>query len=254
MMIGFRRLGIAGVILGCTWGVDPARAIQVEPLPGLTWQTTSTENFFGFVYKPDESKPVIEGYISIPKGIGPFRTVILNHSPKGSAGQAVYHYGPKFVDRGYASISANLDYGTKVEESDFVEMFRRLSACIDIIKNDDRLDENKIYMYGNGPGAMVSLAFAAQSDKILAVGLTGSGLLPKDGVNYEKISAPMILVHGANDQSVPLDKAMQLKANLERAKKTVEVKVIEKSGHEVITLKPGDVYDPIVAFFNKHTK
>ena len=251
--VGFRTLVFAGVAFACFLG-NSARAIQSESIPNLTWKATKIPTLFGFEYKPDESKPPIEGYLALPEGVAPFRTVVLVHSPSGAAAQPVYHYGPKFHDRGYAAISVELKFGPKMEESDFEEMFRRLSACLTIIHQDERLDDKKIFLYGNGPGAMVGLAFAAQSDKFQAVALTGSGLIPKDGVKFEKITAPVMLVHGAQDESVPLDAALKLKANLERAGKTVEMKVIEKSGHEVITLKPSDVYDPIVAFFNKHAK
>jgi dienelactone hydrolase len=252
--VGIGTWSMAAIIVGCAIGLSSAQGLQLEPLSGLTWKPTKKERVFTFEYKPEESKPAIEGYLTLPNGIGPFRTVILVHSPSGNAVQAAYHYAPKFADRGYASLSVELSFAKKVEESDWEEMFRRLSACLEIVQHDERLDPKKIFIYGNGPGAMVSLAYAAQSEKFQAVALTGSGLIPKDGVKYEKISAPVILVHGANDESVALDAAMQLKSNLERAGKTVEIKVFEKSGHEVITLKADDVFDAIVAFFNKNAK
>jgi dienelactone hydrolase len=235
-------------------GLLLVRGVQAEPPAGLTFSPTKVAEQFKFEYKPDEAKEPIVGYVAFPKGIGPFRTVIVNHGSKGTAAQVAYNYFPGFLNRGYAVMAADLKYDKKAEESDWEEMFRRLSACIDILQHDERFDGKKVFMFGNGPGAMVTLAYAAQTDKLQAVGMTGGGLVPKDGVKYEKITAPMILVHGAKDETVPLDAAMQLKANLERAGKTVEMKVFEGSGHEVITLKAGDVYDAIVAFFNKNTK
>ncbi len=257
-MIGFehgkRWPGLWGVVVVWILGLTLVRGVQAEPPAGLTFSTTQDANHFKFEYKPDEAKDPIVGYIAFPKGIGPFRAVIVNHSPNGNARQVAYNYAPGFLDRGYAAITVDLKYGAKAEESDWEEMFRRISACIDIIQHDERFDGKKIFMFGNGPGAMVTLAFAAQTDKLQAIGVTAGGLVPKDGVKYEKVSAPVILVHGATDETVPLDAAMKLKANLERAGKTVEVKVIENSGHEVVTLKAGEVFDAIVAFFNKQAK
>ena len=251
---GVRARGFLSFLFFFFMGLASSGSVKAEPLEGLTFSPTKDENHLKFEFRPDATKSSIVGYVAFPKGIGPFRTVIVNHSPNGNARQVSYNYAPGFLDRGYAVIAAELIYGAKAEESDWEEMFRRLSACIDIIQHDERLDGKKIFMFGNGAGAMVTLAYAAQTDKLQAIGMTGGGLIPKDDVKYEKIAAPIILVHGAKDESVPLDAAMKLKANLERAGKTVEIKVFENSGHEVITLKAGDVYDAIVAFFNKQTK
>jgi len=235
-------------------GLASTSSVLAEPAATPTFRQTRDPKIFEFDYRPDESKDVVTGFVTLPNGIGPYRTVIINHSPNGSAAQVAYNYAPKFTERGYATISPNLKYGNKPEESDWGEMFRRLSACVEILQLDERFDGDRIFMFGNGPGAMVALAYAAQTDKLRAVAMTGGGLLPKDDVKYEKISAPFFLVHGANDESVPLAKAMQLKANLERAKKPVEVKVFEDNGHEVVMLKANDVFDAIVGFFGSNTK
>jgi dipeptidyl aminopeptidase/acylaminoacyl peptidase len=165
-----------------------------------------------------------------------------------------YNYAPLLTQRGYAVIAIDLKYGDKPEDSDWREMNRRLNLVIDIIKADERLDENNVFAFGNGYGAMVTVAFAAQTDKLRAVAVSGGGRLPKDGVAYDKISAPILLVHGAKDESVPLDDAMKLKANLERAGKKVETKVFEQNGHEVVMFKQADVFDAIAGFFNKQAK
>ncbi len=247
--IDLKTFTVAG-ILGACW----CTVVQAEPLKGLTLTPTADSNHFKYEYKYDESKEPITGFFAFPKGIGPFRVVIVNHSPIGNAKQAAYNYAPKFVDRGYAAVTLELKYAAKAEESDWTDINRRISACMEILQHDDRFDAKQIFMYGNGAGAMVTLSYAAGTNKLRAIALTGGGMLPKDGVDYEKVSAPVILVHGESDQIVPLDAAMKLKANLERAKKTVELKVVTQGGHEVITLQSGEVYDAIVSFFNKFTK
>jgi len=226
-------------------------ALTAKPLEGLTFSTTKDPNHFKFVYQPDPEKDPVTGVLGLPKGIGPFRTVIVNHGPDGDALKVAYNYMPQFLDRGYAGLTVDVKYAAKPEESDWSEIVRRLNAVVEIAQNDERLDAKKIFMFGNGWGAMITVAFAAQTDKLKAVAVTGSGRLPKDGVKYEKINAPLMLVHGKKDESVPLDAAMQLKSNLERAGKTVEMKVFDENGHEVVTMKAQDVYDAVVAFFNK---
>lgn len=235
-----------------------ARGIPVHaaggPIPNVTYLETQDPNRLKFVYMPDGTTDSIKGCLGYPKGIGPFRTVIIVHGPDGDAMKVGYNYAPLLLDRGYAFIAIDLKYAPKPEESDFQEIFRHINIAMDIIKGDEKLDEDKVFIFGNGPGAMVALAYAAQSDKLKAVAVSGSGQLPKDGLKYEKISAPVLLVHGATDETVPLESAMQLKSNLERAGNKVETKVFDKSGHEVIMFKSKDAFDVISGFFNKYAK
>lgn len=246
-----RILVLVVVLLGM---VGSIRAQEKPKLTGLTYMETMDPNHFKYHYQPDAEKDAVVGYLGLPKGLGPFRVVIAHHSQIGNAKQVAYNYGPEFLDRGYAFLTLDLKYASKPEESDWKEIIRKTSACLEIIESDSRLDASKVYMFGNGVGAMTALVFAAQSDKLRALGLSGSGMMPKDGVDFSRVSAPAILVHGETDQSVPLEAAQKLKANLERAGKKAELKVFEKSGHEVITLKANDVYDVIVAFFNSNAK
>lgn len=236
---------MVGFVTACS-----VQAAGSEPLSGLTLFPTADPNHVKYEYNP-ESGDAIWGFLGFPKKDGPFPVVIVNHSQLGDARQAGYNYAPPFLDRGYAIVTVNLSYSKKPEESDLPAMLRRLEECVTVIEHDERFDKKNIFMFGNGPAAMATLAFAAQTDKLRAVGLTGAGLLPKEGIQWEKVSAPVILVHGETDQTVPVDQGLQIKANLERAGKTVEMKVIKGSGHEVVTLKSAEVFGAIVEFFNK---
>lgn len=250
------RLSSALLILLAALGGAGVHAQEGEKpkLAGLTLMETMDDHHFKYHYQPDEDKDPVVGFIALPKRNGPFRVVIAQHSTNGNAKQVAYNYAPQFVDRGYAVITLELKFASKPEESQWDEILRRTKACFDIIEHDERLDAGQVFMFGNASGAMVTLAFAAHSDKLKGIALTGSGMIPKDGVDYAKISAPVILIHGAKDESVPLELAQKLKSNLEKAGKTVELKVFENYGHEVITMKSADVYDAIVAFFNRQSK
>lgn len=242
------RHWIAVATVSCWAGV--AFADQLE---GLTIFPTGGPTHFRYEYKP-QSGEAIAGYFAFPESVGPYRVVIVNHGPNADARRATYSYAPSFLERGYATFAVDLQYAKAVEESDLPAIFGRLQACLHIIEHDDRFDSKQVYMFGNGPGAMVTLAFAAQTDKLRAIALTGSGMLPKSGIDFEKVTSPVIMVHGEKDQTAPLESALQLKADLNRARKTVEMKTIKTSGHEVITLKKADVFDEIVGFFNKYGK
>ncbi|MFN2285787.1 MAG: alpha/beta hydrolase family protein, partial [Anaerolineae bacterium] len=69
----------------------------------------------------------------------------------------------------------------------------------------------------------------------------------------DKIIAPLIVVHGANDPRVPLSEAEQLAAALEARDVPVEFLVFDDEGHGVVKLKNKLVmYPAIVSFLDKY--
>ncbi|MDQ6693781.1 MAG: S9 family peptidase, partial [Chloroflexota bacterium] len=71
----------------------------------------------------------------------------------------------------------------------------------------------------------------------------------------DKIVAPVIVLHGANDPRVPVSEARQLVAALEARHVPVEFIVFDDEGHGVVKLKNKLVaYPAIVQFLDKHLK
>lgn len=73
--------------------------------------------------------------------------------------------------------------------------------------------------------------------------------------HLDKIAAPLLVIHGANDPRVPLSEAEQLVAALEKRKMPVDFIVFDDEGHGIRKLKNKLVaYPAIVSFLDQHLK
>ena len=71
--------------------------------------------------------------------------------------------------------------------------------------------------------------------------------------HIDRIVAPLIVIHGANDPRVPVSEAKQLVAALQARGVPVEFLVFDDEGHGVVKLKNKQVaYPAIVAFLDRY--
>jgi len=70
--------------------------------------------------------------------------------------------------------------------------------------------------------------------------------------SIEKIEAPLLVIHGANDPRVPLSEAQQVVDKLGKAGRHVELLVYPDEGHGIAKLKNKlDAYPKTVEFLDK---
>jgi dipeptidyl aminopeptidase/acylaminoacyl peptidase len=70
--------------------------------------------------------------------------------------------------------------------------------------------------------------------------------------HLEKITAPLMVIHGANDPRVPVSEARQLTAALEARGIPVQLLIFDDEGHGIVRLKNKLVaYPAIVKFLEK---
>jgi dipeptidyl aminopeptidase/acylaminoacyl peptidase len=73
--------------------------------------------------------------------------------------------------------------------------------------------------------------------------------------HLEKVRAPLMVIHGANDPRVPLSETLQLVKKLEARGVPVETMVFDDEGHGLIKLKNKlAAYPAVVEFLNKHLR
>ena len=71
--------------------------------------------------------------------------------------------------------------------------------------------------------------------------------------HIDRVTAPLMVIHGANDPRVPLSEAEQLVQALEARDVPVELLVFDDEGHGIVKLKNKQVaYPAIVAFLQRH--
>lgn len=224
---------------------------------GLLWaeeprfEKTAQKNQLSFEYTPEAEKPTIRGFVAWPDGEGPFPAVVVNHGSNGTAQSSMQRFAKVFLDGGYAVLAADLAHA-RGGNRDPQETRRRLHACLAMLEKDTRVASGRIAMYGNSYGSFATLAMLSLSDKVKVAAFTGGGLprREEDKVDLAAIAAPLLILHGADDSTVPLRSAQGLKDALDAAKKTVEMKVWEGVGHDLPEVRKDEVFREILRFFD----
>ncbi|MCP5096013.1 MAG: S9 family peptidase, partial [Chloroflexi bacterium] len=188
------------------------------------------------------------------------------------------------------NVRGSTGYGKAFSHLDNVE--KRMDSVSDLahaaqwLKQQSNINSDKIVVYGGSYGGFMVLAAITHYPALWAaavniVGISNFvtflentsdyrrvhreaeyGSLAKDRdflqhispLNYvDNITAPVMVIHGANDPRVPVTEAEQLVAKLEQRNIPVELLVFDDEGHGIAKLKNKLVLYPAIAqFLNTH--
>ncbi len=216
---------------------------------------------FRFKYKYSE-KDEVKGVLARPSGKGPFPAVIINHGKGGNAEGVSKFLGALLIKQGYSVIACDLTHAEKDGDTKTFagskENADRIIMCIKILESLPYIDSKKICMLGISMGAFATVAACTQTDKIKAAAVVSGGIRDKGGLDseeyIEKITAPVIIIHGGDDKTVKPELAQKLKEALDKHGKTSELKIFDGVGHSVIKDKRDEAMELIFKFFEKHLK
>lgn len=187
------------------------------------------------------------------------------------------------------NVRGSSGYGKSYMALDDVE--KRLDSVKDVVAlrdyvaNMSDMDITKIALYGASYGGFMVLACMAFYPQLWAAGVDIVGIvnfvtfLENTAVyrralreaeygslennrellekispihSVEKIEAPLLLIHGANDPRVPLSEAEQIVARLKKVGRHIELLVYSDEGHGIVKLKNKlDTYPKVVEFLDK---
>lgn len=190
------------------------------------------------------------------------------------------------------NVRGSTGYGKAYGHLDDVR--RRMDSVADLahaaywLRDSGRADGKRIAVYGGSYGGFMVLAALTTYPDLWAAGVdlvgianfvtflqnTGAwrrhlreaeyGSIEKDRaflesispINHvEKITAPLLVIHGANDQRVPIGEAEQIVARLRELGRTVEFLCLEDEGHQVAKLKNKLLAYPLAAeFLRRHLR
>ena len=109
---------------------------------------------------------------------------------------------------------------------------RHVTELIDDLKSKHSLDESQIALVGFSQGAMVSLAYALNHTPQMAGVIAYSGAyIPDDTPPQSK--PEVLMIHGAQDDVLPLDYYLASKDNLEKRGITVKGHIREGLAHGI---------------------
>ncbi|MGD2249103.1 MAG: prolyl oligopeptidase family serine peptidase [Candidatus Methanofastidiosia archaeon] len=228
---------------------------------------------------PSYDGEVVQGFLKKPEGAGPFPAVVLVHGGTSSQDSAVWMaqaIGSLFVDRGYVVLSVHYRAGP-IGLQDVEDTL----AAIKYVNTLEYVTD--IGVYGGSHGGYIALMCAWRSDVKAVVEAAGFCDLaamaqskpelaqfvygnPESPEEYQKYSpcghiaeftAPVFIIHGKKDSSVPVEQAYILEELLKEYNKSYRIYISETGEHGFYHKKTEEskaVWVQIFEFFDMYLK
>jgi dipeptidyl aminopeptidase/acylaminoacyl peptidase len=229
-----------------------------------------------YISYPSSDDTVIHAYVHTPKGDGPFPLVVMPHGGPFVEEKILFDEWPQFfANNGYMVIQpqyrGSYGYGMDFHKKAFInggEGGKKMQDDLDygakyLIQNGT-VDKDNVFMFGWSYGGYTSLiasmndeklykcvvAGAAVADTIQQYNYYGSRLegaqkvrqesYSKESVNpidhIDDIKVPLLMIHGDNDQRVPIKHAYKFVEELEANNVEHDFIVLEGADHFLGTI------------------
>jgi alpha-beta hydrolase superfamily lysophospholipase len=209
--------------------------------------------------KTDSS--VIHAAIAIPAGKGPFPAIIILHGTHGFA-QEYVNMAQEFAKNGIVGIAACWFAGRKGGGQKFItpidfndapplddegeDRFRIARVTIDSLVGKvstlPYVKKNQLALFGHSRGGGASLNYVlTHPDKVQVLILNSTGYPPELTKRASEVNVPVLMIHGTENNPTEggsplsnIEMARQFETALRTARKDVEVKYYEGSGHNAL--------------------
>ena len=236
------------VTAGTAWSAGhPAPAASAD---SVKWRTVPTDS------------GVVHAAIAMPPGKGPFPAVVILHGTHGFAEEYV-RLARRFADAGVVGVAACWFAGGRGVGTRFItpiacddapplvdvpglERFRIARQTIDVLVREVKampgVDSGRVALFGHSRGAGASLDYAqTHPGQVRAVILESAGYPPEAIRRVATLDAAVLVLHGTDNDAADggtaftaVDAVRRFEAALRAAKKDVEAKYYEGSGHNGI--------------------
>jgi carboxymethylenebutenolidase len=190
-------------------------------------------------------KSAMNATLIAPDGPGPYPGVLILHT-SGGLRPADLDYAKRLSEQGYVCLVPAFMEAYGITEARRAQTFtvhasdvyRDLVAAVETLRGIDKVAGGRIGAVGFSNGGYFALWLAATGKIDTGVAyyaaLTGAGT-DKDLVRFSSIfstaSAPVLVLHGSNDLTVPVGAARRLASILDRAKSPHELRIYDGADH-----------------------
>lgn len=180
----------------------------------------------------------IQAWIARPTEAGRYPAIVLLHGRNGP-NDAFREVAVRFAEEGIVGLAVN--YMTLKEEPPLEEMNRSTEGALSFLKTQTQVDPARIAAGGYCKGGGLTYQALAKISGFSAGVIWHGGLSGENAAAALKVQAPMIIIHGASDTPVPIDKVYDLTKQLNQQGKRFELKVYHGCDH-AFTLPGGARY------------
>jgi dienelactone hydrolase len=128
---------------------------------------------------------------------------------------------------------------------------KTLWDAISFVEKQPQVDAQRIALLGFSLGAYLSLATSAIDPRVKLV-VEFFGGMPKEMKLFMRRLCPVLILHGEDDATVPVEEAYNLQKLLEKKKIPYEIKIYPKVGHGFETETWRDAGQRSLQFLQKH--
>jgi dipeptidyl aminopeptidase/acylaminoacyl peptidase len=192
-----------------------------------------------------------------PNRAGSSPAVILIHGSGGPlhgldpfAGQAAIFGVHVFVLHYFERTGHNWVAPSQIE-SHFLDWLETVKDAVSFVAGQPGVDASRIGLLGFSLGAFLSLSLATQDSRIAAVAELFGGL-PAQFAQDARNLPPVLILHGAEDTTVPIDQAYELERILQLHKIPYQIKIYPDQGHVFRGLAQLDAMGRAAQFFRSH--
>jgi carboxymethylenebutenolidase len=128
---------------------------------------------------------------------------------------------------------------------------KTLWDAISFVEKQPQVDAQRIALLGFSLGAYLSLATSAIDPRVKIV-VEFFGGMPKEMKLFMRRLCPVLILHGEDDATVPVEEAYNLQKLLEKKNIPYEIKIYPKVGHGFETETWKDAGQRSLQFLQKH--
>jgi len=264
------------------FGIATCAAIEKGPLTDPQGWVINRE----FLSYDNNSNKKVELFWTKPSGDGPYAAVLLIHGHQikvRDGGESYVKAGflGKMVSQGYVTAVISLPgYGNSSGPPDYCGPFTQeaVLVAINFLRKQTFIKPDKLAIYGYSRGAIVASMVATRDQKLAAVVL-GAGVydffkwyptpdsimnsnIKKEGgtsaeafksrsaiYHVENIKSPVLLLHGARDETIPVEQAEAFAEKLKANGIVFKMKIFPNAGHRIPNDELNREIDPFLEEF-----